>query len=554
MRSMTSLVWMLMCALVLSFGCNKADDATDDTTTTDTTDTNTDATGDDTASTRRTESYLSRPTVPDGGCFIDYNLDRNGDGRKDTDAQIVYDADGNWAEYRFLDGEDVTFRNLYTRDAQGNLTKLEQYDSEGAIVYTRTTEYDEAGNATRSEEDTDADGSADNVWTATHNSEGYRLTYKRDDQGDGKWDVAIAWTYGDDGRMSGYEIDDNNDGFVNTVASAAYADTTDGYTGVFSSYEQLRDTAETYTWNEAGRLVTYQMDYDNDGTADYSTTTQFDAETGLPTIREIDNDNDGTVDTVVRFVTADANGYTTETHTETTSGAVVGRTVYTVDANGNVLTMTRYDAAGDKTYYRENTFNDNDRLVMQLTDSDADGEWEGTLVVDYDEAGQATTTSYNSAANQDNPDTPELVITGTAWDENGYRTAGTIDRSNNGQIDANFESTYDADGNMLTDVTTGSGDEAADYIENNVYDADGQLLSQTQDFYGDSTSDSVETYTYNDAGEVLTYVLDSNGDGEMEETWKQMFDADGHLESYLSDSNGNGSWNFLLIAQTACIE
>lgn len=520
-------------------------------TNTDATD-NTDNTGDTTPDDGVEPENLV-PEIPAGGCYKHMAYDRNGDGEKDNDAIVVFNANGDWVRYSIQDANgNAIFSMNYEYDENYNLVQRTNHDATETITYQENYTYDANGFAKSYDKDSDGDGFIETSWESVNNDDGKRVTWSTDNDGDGLDDAAAQFTYNDAGKLHSYDYDGGADGFTNTSYILEYSNMDDGsYEVVTTGTQSYYPSLQTYTY-EGERIATYTEDTNHDGTIDYSQTTEFDADGNVARVL-VDRDANGVDD--LQFVALSLNdaGDIMQSQKQTMAGEIISTTSYTYNAAGDVSLVTERNRADEITARTVNAYNDNGDLQTQTSDNDFAEENgnDSILTLLYDENGQRLGGEFEALGNQN--EAPENLSTSLTWDAEGNVLSSNTDYGNDGDIDQSFEMTFNAEGNVLTRTTLGTGDTNADYRSIAVYGADDKLKHETQDYYADDTTDQVETLEWDDMGNATLYTMDTNGDGQADERWAQEFDTNGFFSSYLSDADNNGSWDFGLVAESECL-
>jgi RHS repeat-associated protein len=213
-------------------------------------------------------------------------------------------------------------------------------------------------------------------------------------------------------------------------------------------------------------------------------------------------------------------------------------TLYTYDANDNVLTEQRYNNGGGLVGSTTNTYDEAGNLVKSV---DGDNNY---ALHTYDGAGnQLTAKSYDAAGH---------LISSTT---NTYDEAANVIKSVDG--DGNYTlSTYDAAGNVLTENAYNAGG-AQVSSTTNTYDEDGNLIqtlngdgnvtlatfdgagNMTSQTLGAGTSAAATThYTYDEAGNLIKLV-DPTGN-----TTVWTYDANGQKRSMTDAAGNTATWQY----------
>ena len=160
MRQLLNASFVALLAIALA-ACSGTTDNTDNTDNTENTDnTGTTDTTDTTDNTDNTDTVQNTaPEIPEGGCYKQMAYDSNGDGEKDRDAVIVFNANGDWVHYEIQDvNGNATFVMQYEYDENYNLLQRTNRNEAGEITYQENYTYDENGFANSYDKDADGDG------------------------------------------------------------------------------------------------------------------------------------------------------------------------------------------------------------------------------------------------------------------------------------------------------------------------------------------------------------------------------------------------------------
>ncbi|RWQ30227.1 MAG: hypothetical protein EOS21_32455, partial [Mesorhizobium sp.] len=320
---------------------------------------------------------------------------------------------------------------------------------------------------------------------------------------------------------------------------------------------------------------------------------------GLSIDTQIDADGNGVVESKSSdVIVLNADGSKTRTVSDLSgTGALIGKTVTTASANGQVVTTSR-DLDGDglfdivssdvkllgsggsqtetlQTKSRDgsllststtNTSADH-KTISIATDSDGDGHLDSvkTIVVDGTGVTTSTVNMYN----------PDGSLAGKAFDQaaaNGLSLTSKADIDGDGTYDAVVSdvTTIDASGNRTRTVTTRSangtlvGSSAVTTSANSLtqterddINADGTIdrTTVTATALGGDGSRTVTSTTTSTSGAVLaktevtisadlkttTTKIDSNGDSKIDRTRIDVLNADGSHTTTVSDTDINGA-------------
>ena len=277
---------------------------------------------------------------------------------------LSYSTDGqlskieNWSQSPNYDGQSTS---IYTRDADGRLTKLETDNgSDGSIDKIETHQFNEETREVVSEIDEDADGVADEISYATYDENFKILTSSKDSDANGEIDSLETTAYDTNGNTIKITSE------VNGV--------------LISTIDQ--------SYNAAGNMLSRSVT--NEENTDYNTleTYQYSAE-GNPKIHSIHNWLNGVKYLKYQTFFNENYGHTSTEYDE--FAEVINTNSTTRNEQGKLLESSSYnyqDGVESTSRVHTYTYNSDDRLSTE-TDT-----LNGTLVdnknYNYDEDGKLT--------------------------------------------------------------------------------------------------------------------------------------------------------------------
>ena len=216
----------------------------------------------------------------------------------------VIDSDFNY------DGE-VDHRSTHTYDDQNRVTRIDgDYGTDGIIDARVTYVYSDA--STVREFDTDMDGIANHRLVRHFDAMGRLVTEEEDEDGDGDLELRTTYHYGEDSRLLEKKADWGANGTVNGISTLEYDevgrriqeefalsdgtlewritwnyDSDGNLSGILAedfpsdSLGVTTRTAQTNTYDNAGNVLTSEVDELDDGAVDYRSTFSYDCFEGI---------------------------------------------------------------------------------------------------------------------------------------------------------------------------------------------------------------------------------------------------------------------------------
>jgi hypothetical protein len=229
-----------------------------------------------------------------------------------------------------------------------------------------------------------------------------------------------------------------------------------------------------FTYDDSGNVLIEETDLDGDGTEDFRLTYTYNGNRHT-VIREVDADGDGVID-------------------------LLGRTVYTYDADGNLI--------------RQESDSDDPRMASMywtfMSQKCSQIYFEHGLVpsgecdhfVDY-----FLDVHFIDA-------TPEMLVVPYGYGISAY---GTLFPSET-FIFGTCNQTHDESGNMLTRECDYDDDGTVDERHTNTYDENGRVFRATLRYPVDEITTTTIVYlsTYDTNGNILTQEWDADGDGKLD--------------------------------------
>ena len=236
---------------------------------------------------------------------------------------------------------------------------------------------------------------------------------------DGVNDITWSFTYDSAGRILSFEEDSDADGDI--------------------------DYAEYWTYDAFGNVTLYEIDEDGDGVADDTETSTYDASNNLLTFEgDVDDDGDIDAETYVYDVEGRLQIYTLD---EDDDGTIEVRRTFSYDVNGLlVASQTDYGADGTIEEFWTYSYDGMDRLIEATADVYGDGKIDLRL-----------TRTYNDPVLNDYTETLDFGDNGTIeqvtdWSENaaGDPTHYAVDTTPDGMWDFEYTLTYTTSGLLAT--------------------------------------------------------------------------------------------------------
>ncbi|WP_299083231.1 FG-GAP-like repeat-containing protein [uncultured Ruegeria sp.] len=579
-------------------------------------------------------------TISDDGLVTTTSEDTDGDGvsERSVTATTVLNADGLRTTTEDVQAsDDSLLSRSETLVSDDGLTVETRADNDGDlsadIVTTRVTTLNDDGSTTVTAEVRDVTGASDELRSqgvTTTSDDGRDVFETTDINGDGQVDMRVHRVVGDDGQITVTETRLSSDGSTQSQMVTETSDTglesTTRYDangdGLFERSESgdtvlNADGSTTRTVEESTQVGTVykksvtgtsrdgwisvtREDWDNDGDDDLTTSRVYDlAANGVETTivtrtaangttlstdttvvsadkhtstRSIDADGNGVNDQIVTSSVAGDGSRSSQTQSFDSVGNLIATRASSVSSDG-LTTTTRMDWDGDGT----------DELVTTATT---------TLAAD---GSQSTTTNY-----ADGSDVLMTGIVATSSDD-GLQTSWSVDFDGDGitEFVTTGATTFEADGDVVTAMSTTNGAGAAlgrvttttsgnglsttaaldlngdgttdltsslvtdgnrastqnhEWFGSNgarvhnvqtVTSADGRTKSTSTDLNGDGATDRVVTTQIQSDHSVTTSLLDLNDLGYAGSAVYGHMSANGHVDSYSFDVNGDGVIDFV---------
>ena len=361
----------------------------------------------------------------------------------------------------------------------------------------------------------------------------YTKSYVQDSNGNeihNKWDRGYGFnasitisSYDANGNLTRKETDNNGDGIAEEHETWAYESNGNLIRyEVFGSYIPMQtvannvDRIQTWTYDD-NNLIKEEIDYDLDGSIDWSRTTTYD-DNGNRIKEEIDHDGDGINDHI------SLKEYFTEeglTRIERYSYMSIFPQNISIYEDSNLIQETSYNDDGTVIFTDTMTYDDSGHLILKEYNRDGDGSLE--LVESW---------SYDDNAN---------LIQKTI-DSDYFNGIGNIDEINSWIYDSN---------NNLTQTIKQSGDGTVYWSETSAYAGNNLTLKNTDDD-GDGLPDKIERYAYDDNGNVIRYEEDRNGDATPDNIITRKYDENGNQiqQNWDQDADGVSDKSFVTTYNT----
>lgn len=293
-------------------------------------------------------------------------------------------------------------------------------------------------------------------------------------------DAAFAYTYDNLGRT--LSMDNNGTPNVPRVILTSVYDADSRRTSLSASIAGTADFANTYTFDNLGRMTSVQQTGQTGGNSvaakrvdlSYTASSEFSA--------------------ITRYA-------------DTTGTNIVATTSYTYDQAHRLTNLSHTKGATNLATYSW-TFDANGRITST---SNADGSTSYT----YDNGGQLTGATHSYQTNES-----------YSYDANGNRTNTGYATGTNNRLtsDGTFNYTYDAEGNRTrrTNIATG------DYVDY-TWDHRNRLTAVTFKTSAGVTTQQV-AYTYDLFDRRIGKKVDTNGDGVFDVAYRYVYDSSGKTD------------------------
>lgn len=198
--------------------------------------------------------------------------DKGADGVWDYRVQYNYDASGHLLSERIdrdADGEVDAQRN-YNYDGAGHVRSIVYDANLDGTVDTRIQHfYDEEFRLIREEVYHGPSGTPDEVRTYTYDYKG-QLVEKVEElsSADHSQVFETSYEYDDAGHLIEVAVDHGGDGFIDETTNYVYTDGELTREIVDKGFDGSADAVKTYSYDEAGNLVSTEIDADADGQID----------------------------------------------------------------------------------------------------------------------------------------------------------------------------------------------------------------------------------------------------------------------------------------------
>lgn len=379
-------------------------------------------------------------------------------------------------KYTGVDAENINTIN-HEYDARGNLTKITYLFQDGTLNWCEEYEHDNLGRRTsllRYDSDTVIDHYTFEYYDDSTMKT--RVMYYPDGT------ISTKAEYRPDGTESLY-TDYNDDGSVNYVI--VYDE--EGSPASRTRYNRSGEVDYLTLWEDGISMVILSTTYDSSGEVASVTNNEYDEQHRL--IRSVSKQYmiDGTFTLREEVYTYHANGSVATEKATDSDGRIINEQRF--DENGQTVYYASYDENGIL-YYGYVVFNGEwYPLIETWYDSDTDTDYR--VVYGYDDAGNKTSIHY-------------------------YLEDGTLDYY--------IFATYDANGNILTEICYTADDEVY-YTCLYSYDSEGRYLEYLEyDENGDEALRQEYSYSGNEAT-ILVYNY-----GVYKKWVKRIFNENGQVE------------------------
>ncbi|PWQ96160.1 hypothetical protein [Leucothrix arctica] len=309
--------------------------------------------------------YDDSVTASDTQVYAYYN-DETGTLEYKSTQTLSYSADGELSKSENLyESPNSTGKSssIYTRDADGRLTKLEIDDgSDGSIDRIETHLFNEVTKASSTEIDTNADGVADEISYATYDDNSNILTYSEDSNADGVIDALETNTYDANGNPVKMTSEVNGevikviDREYNTAGnklSEQLTDSTDSDNNSLETYQYGADgnlkIHTIYSWLNGVKYLQYQtfhdanggrslMKYDEYAEVTQTESTSYDDQGNLLETSSFSYQDGVESSSLVKVYSYDSENRLSKV-TETANGSLVDSKNYVYDSAGNLTSI-----------------------------------------------------------------------------------------------------------------------------------------------------------------------------------------------------------------------
>ena len=344
----------------------------------------------------------------------------------------------------------------------GNTVYTQDEGADGTIDFRRELSYTPFGDVALDLYDTDGNGIDDLAIAISYNANLRQTAYERDNDADGVIDRVTNTNYDSFGSVTRREVTES--GTVTSVQAYTYDSV--GRLITLDTNTTTTRTIEHWIVDEQGMRSTYEVDRGGDGTIDWRSVLQFNAQQRGDrwTRNEIDTNLDGIYDSL-RTREFDAQGHLLSDRRDDDLDGVIDYSVTaTYDNFGNQLTYEQDRDGNGADLINQYERSADGVLLSQQSDRQGDGIFESVTEYSYDAAGNKS--MQESFA--DGATTPTSRSTWT-YTEDNLRATYSYDGNADGIIDTFYRYTYTADG-QLSQFTHDRGN---DGIVDRIYSYEG---------------------------------------------------------------------------------
>lgn len=316
-----------------------------------------------------------------------------------------------------------------------------------------------------------------------------------DSNADGAIDLLVSQEFDGDGNLILRAVDGDLDGVPDSELVFEYDSDGDRTSSTLVA-RTIRDERTTYTRDADGNEIGSRTDFDNDGTVDTTTDTEYDA-SGNPLRSLYDDDGDGTADAIVTYQYDSAGNEILREEDNDGDGITDRIVTQEFDPSGrlirSVLDENPLIAAAAVTTFEYNTVGN---LIRTVYDFEGDGIADQITGYEYDSAANITTFIIDSDADNN----ANRVVRFT-YNQDGLRT-GTLSEDSSGAALSIQTTEYDADNNETSATRDNNGDGTIDYIRTSESDATGNMTLQAFDTDADGIIDFQTTMSYGNSDDL----------------------------------------------------
>ena len=268
------------------------------------------------------------------------------------------------------------------------------------------------------------------------------------------------------------------------------------------------------------------FDSANDGIIDVSTAREFDSD-GRPIREQVDTDGDGDVDRFSVYSYGDASDY---------------------------VLFERFEVRTQKLLSsQEQSFDEEDRVILRTLDGNADGKIDETTVFSYTSEGRTIRTVSTPWFVPDGMETVEESTFGPHGITEFRSTKGADSRrivytyNDQGRVQSTdhyksqehterFEHLYNDVGHKTQTLDTVYDDEGEHkHLQTYSHDARGFITGWVMDLDSDGSIDSSAVCSFDDEGRMLSEHMDDGNDGSIDYVFSTSFDEYGRVLHELDD-------------------